>query len=94
MKNSQFARHLASSHKVGTLATQSLRLKGYPFASLAPYILDAQGNPVFLISALAIHTKNLQADPRASLLIFDDDSIDDPMAGARMNLLGDRKSVV
>lgn len=88
MKNSQLARLVAEAHKVGTLATQSLRHKGYPFASLTPYVLDDLGNPLFLISGLAIHTRNLAADGRASLLIFDDDSLDDPMTGTRLTLMG------
>lgn len=88
MKNSEIARRLAASQKTGTLATQSQRLKGYPFASIAPYVVDSKGNPVFLISSLAIHTKNIEADPRVSLLIFDEEAVEDPLSGSRMNLLG------
>lgn len=88
MKNSELARALAAEQKVGTLATQSLRLKGYPFASITPYVVDEAGNPVFLMSSLAIHTKNLLADPRASFLIVDEDAMDDPLTGSRMNLMG------
>jgi len=35
-----------------------------------PYGLDEQGRPIFLISTMAMHTQNLQADPRASLLTW------------------------
>ena len=34
-----------------------------------PYGLDSQGRPIFLISTMAMHTQNLQADPRASLFV-------------------------
>jgi putative heme iron utilization protein len=46
-----------------------------------------QGNPVFLISALAEHTKNLERDPRASLLVAESGA-DDPLANGRVTLLG------
>jgi len=34
-----------------------------------PYGLDDRGHPTFLISSMAMHTQNLQADPRSSLLV-------------------------
>jgi len=40
-----------------------------PSDRLMPYALDAQGRPIFLISTMAMHTQNLQADPRASLFV-------------------------
>lgn len=51
------------------LATHSLSLPGYPFATAVPYATDELHRPVFLISRLAEHTQNLAADPRASLLV-------------------------
>jgi heme iron utilization protein len=51
------------------LATHSLALPGYPFATALPFATDAQHRPVLLISTLAEHTQNLAADPRASLLV-------------------------
>lgn len=53
----------------GALATHSLAMPGYPFATALPFATDDQHRPVFLISRLAEHTQNLAADPRASLLI-------------------------
>ena len=41
---------------------------GYPYASLITVATEASGAPVFLISGLAQHTKNLAQDPRASIL--------------------------
>jgi putative heme iron utilization protein len=34
-----------------------------------PYGLDGHRNPIFLISTMAMHTQNLKADPRSSLLV-------------------------
>ena len=72
----------------GVLATQSLQLPGYPFASILPFVLDERHRPVFLISGLAEHTKNLLADPRASFLVSNSDG-KNVLAGARMTILGD-----
>src|SRR5437868_2615907 len=59
---------LLVSERVATLATQSAKHPGWPFASVMPYALDTDASPIFLISGMAIHTQNLLADPRASLL--------------------------
>lgn len=72
----------------GVLSTISARLEGYPFGSIAPFVLDHGGNPLFLISTIAEHTKNIQADPRVSLIAFDPAS-PDMQAGARLTLVGD-----
>lgn len=87
------ARALAESRGFGVLATVSKRMPGYPFASLTPYALDAQGRPLFLISALGVHTKNLQEDPRASLFVFDPGAEQDPLTAARMNIMGEVRPV-
>ena len=34
-----------------------------------PYPIDGIGRPIFLISNMAMHTKNIQADYRASLFV-------------------------
>lgn len=67
----QEARQLLRAQRVGMLATQSVALRGFPFASLTPYALDAQGRPLILISALSQHTLNIRADDRVSLLVYD-----------------------
>lgn len=51
------------------LATHSSSLAGFPFASNVPYIVDEHQCPILLISGLAEHTRNLAANPRASLMI-------------------------
>lgn len=79
--------HLLHGAVSGTLATHSLQLPGYPFASALPFAPDESHRPVFLVSGLAEHTKNLMADRRASFLITG--SGEPVLAGSRMTLLGD-----
>ena len=81
-------RTLLVSERVGTLATQSQRHAGWPFASVMPYALTGDGAPLFLISGMAIHTQNLLADPRASLLVMQSGAGDDPLGSPRATLLG------
>ncbi len=63
------ARRFARSQHSGVLSTISRRIEGFPFGSVAPFILDHAGRPVILISSLAEHTKNIDADPRVSLIV-------------------------
>jgi heme iron utilization protein len=53
-----------------------------------PYGLDDQGQPVFLISTMAMHTHNVRADPRSSLLVTQPEAGADPLGAARVTLLG------
>src|SRR5262249_4316818 len=75
----------------GVLSTISTRLAGYPFGSVVPYLLDHEARPVILISRLAEHTRNLDADARSSLLVHD--SSTDLQAGARLTLVGNAARV-
>ena len=61
------ARTLTYLGRVASLSTLSRKQPGFPFGSVMPYALDARANPIFLISTMAMHTQNIQADPRASL---------------------------
>ena len=54
-----------------------------------PYALDEQGRPLFLISSMAMHTQNLQADRRASLLVAQPGWQGDPLAAGRVTLMGE-----
>ena len=80
------ARTMAMQLSTGTLCTLALEPPGHPYGSLVTVGFEG-GDPVFLLSALAEHTKNLQSDPRASLLVSEDVS-DDPLANGRVTLLG------
>jgi hypothetical protein len=53
-----------------------------------PYGLDDQGHPIFLISTMAMHTQNVQSDPRSSLLVTQPDAGGDPLGASRVTLLG------
>jgi putative heme iron utilization protein len=78
----RFLRHL----RYGVLSTLSRKFGGYPFASVTPYVLDHAAHPVILVSKLAEHTRNMDADSRVSLLVRD--AGDDVQAGARLTLIG------
>ncbi len=82
------ARTLLSLASVAVLSTASNRHEGFPFGSLMPYALDESGRAIFLISNMAMHTKNLRADPRASLFVGQDLAGTDPLGAARVTLLG------
>lgn len=86
------ARDLLRAQRHGVLATVSLDLPGYPFGSITPYALDHAGQPLILISTLAQHTKNLQADPRVSLTIHDATD-PDPQAAPRLTWVADAEPV-
>ncbi len=81
------ARTLVHLGRTGTLGTLSRRHPGHPFVSIMPYAPDERGRPLVLISTLAMHTQNLDADPRASLLVTQPGG-DDPLALARVTLMG------
>jgi putative heme iron utilization protein len=85
------ARALVERARTGTLSTHSQQRPGYPFGSVAPYAPDERGRPVFLISGLALHTRNLEADPRASLLVTPAEPAEDPLAAPRVTLLGEAR---
>ena len=82
------ARTLVYLGRIGSLSTLSRRQPGFPFGSVMPYGLDNQGRPIFLISTMAMHTQNLQADPRASLLVTQHEASGDPLGESRVTLLG------
>jgi putative heme iron utilization protein len=74
--------------RIGSLSTLSRKQPGFPFGSVMPYGLDDRGRPIFLISTMAMHTQNLQADPRASLLVTQADASGDPLGASRVTLVG------
>ena len=83
------ARTLIHLGRVGALSTISRKHPGWPFGSVMPYALDDGGRPLFLISAMAMHTQNLQAEPRASLLVNQTEAGADPLGASRLTLMGE-----
>ena len=84
---------LLTNERVGTIATQSAKHPGWPFASVMPYSLAEDGSPLFLISGMAIHTQNALADSRASLLVMQSGGDADPLGAPRATLLGHVRKV-
>jgi putative heme iron utilization protein len=80
------AKSLIRSGKQGALATLATGT-GDPYCSLVNVATTSDGAPVLLISGLAIHTKNILADPRVSLMI-DERRARDPLEGARVMIAG------
>ena len=82
------ARTLVHLGRIGSLSTLSRKQPGFPFGSVMPYSLDEHGRPIFLISTMAMHTQNLKAEPRASLLVTQLNAEGDPLGASRVTLLG------
>jgi putative heme iron utilization protein len=80
------AKKLLREGRSGALATL-MPASGDPYCSLVNVATAADGAPLLLISTLAVHTKNLLADPRCSLMI-DERKEGDPLEGGRVMLSG------
>uniref|UniRef100_A0A803KQP7 CREG-like beta-barrel domain-containing protein n=1 Tax=Chenopodium quinoa TaxID=63459 RepID=A0A803KQP7_CHEQI len=57
------------AHLCTVMSRMHHRRQGYPFGSLVDFAPDAMGHPIFSFSPLAIHTRNLLADPRCTLVV-------------------------
>ena len=79
--------HLVHEARNAGLATNSTQLPGYPYATPVPLVVDERHQPILLISTLAEHTKNLLADPRASLAVVENQNSNTQTA-SRMTLVG------
>ena len=79
-------RHLLRAIRSGALASLDAG-DGTPFASLVTIATDVDGTPLMLLSRLSAHTRNLQEDPRASLL-FSAGGKGDPLAHPRLTVTG------
>src|SRR6266508_5391260 len=82
----QAAKKLMREARGGALATL-MAGSGDPYCSLVNVASAADGAPLLLISQLAVHTKNIAADPRISLML-DERKEGDPLQGARVMLMG------
>ncbi|CAK9887675.1 MULTISPECIES: HugZ family protein [Pseudomonas] len=87
------ARELLLKEYRGVLSTHSKSMPGFPFGSVVPYCLDADGNPLILISRIAQHTHNLQKDPKCSLLVGERDA-EDVQAVGRLTVLAEAHKLV
>jgi putative heme iron utilization protein len=82
----RLARSLLRRRRQGALATLMAR-SGDPYCSLANVATHADGSPILLISRLALHTQNILADARISLML-DERAEGDPLEGSRIMLAG------
>ncbi|KAK5830844.1 hypothetical protein F383_19688 [Gossypium arboreum] len=57
------------AHLCTVMSRMHHRREGYPFGSLVDFVPDSMGHPIFSFSPLAIHTRNLLADPRCTLVV-------------------------
>jgi putative heme iron utilization protein len=80
------AKKLMREARSGALATL-MAGTGDPYCSLVNVATAADGAPLLLISRLAVHTRNILADARVSLML-DERKPGDPLEGARVMLMG------
>jgi heme iron utilization protein len=88
MSNAREARRMLRAHRYGVLSTLSKRMDGYPFGSIATYLVDHDGSLLILISTLAEHTKNIAHDTRVSLITHEQRDADIQAQG-RVTVVGD-----
>lgn len=80
--------HLLHRKSTGALSTHSREPQGFPYPTALPFAVDARHRPVVLVSRLAEHARNLEADRRAGFLVVDTPPNDDVLSGERLTLLG------
>ena len=73
---------------LATVARAGAPGAGGPYASLVLFACDHDASPILLISRLADHTRNLEADPRAALLFDGTAGLASPLTGARATVIG------
>ncbi len=59
-----------------------------PYASLVMVAADLDASPLLFLSTLAVHSRNLERDPRMALLLDGTEGLETPLAGERATLLG------
>jgi len=83
---SRSAKWLLRRSRQGALATVMVN-SGDPYCSLVNVAANPDAAPLLLISRLAVHTKNILADSRVSLML--DERVEgDPLEGARIMVAG------
>jgi putative heme iron utilization protein len=82
----RLAKSLLRRSRQGALATL-MAGSGDPYCSLVNVASHPDASPILLISRLAVHTRNVLADPRVSLML-DERAAGDPLEGARIMLAG------
>ena len=89
VERARATRELFRAARSGVLSSHSIKVPGFPYGSALPHVTDHQGRPVLLISHLAEHTHNVEADPRVSFLVSPMGA--DLQSSARAALLGEAR---
>lgn len=89
LSHAEKTRTLLKRQKSGVLSTSSVDGQ-FPFGSIVNYALDANEDVFFFASALAEHTKNLEANGKASLFVSEElgDKEGDQLAVSRATVVG------
>ncbi|MDC8830008.1 HugZ family pyridoxamine 5'-phosphate oxidase [Alteromonas gilva] len=85
---SQEAKQLCRAQHSGVLSTQSTSMPGYPFGSIVPFVITHTGDVIIYISDIALHTRNIKANDKVSLTVFDP-SEEDSQSNGRVTIMGD-----
>ncbi|WP_322406690.1 DUF2470 domain-containing protein [Idiomarina sp. PL1-037] len=91
IKAAREARLLAQNKDTAVLSTISKKLQGYPFGSVSPFMLSAEGQVVFYVSDIAQHARNLSVDSRLSVTVFDAVESGDQNTHGRLTLTGNAR---
>ena len=91
MTPAEKVRRLIRRQNHGVIATESHNMPGFPYASFVEYVADQQGRPVFLISALAEHTHNINYHARISLAAAEQEG--NVLASPRFTNMGEARLV-
>ncbi|XP_022890053.1 uncharacterized protein LOC111405421 isoform X2 [Olea europaea var. sylvestris] len=75
------------AHLCTMMSQMHHRRNGYPFGSLVDFVQDPMGHPIFSLSPLAIHTRNLIANPRCTIVVQIPGW--DSLSNARVTIFGD-----
>lgn len=82
---------VASNSGHGTLATNSIQYPGFPTGSIVEFVLDEDGLPIFSLSTMSAHTKEVVMDKRASLVVTAKDF--QTIADGRITMIGEVSKV-
>ncbi|MFC3122795.1 HugZ family pyridoxamine 5'-phosphate oxidase [Agaribacter flavus] len=80
------ARRLMREQHSGVLSTTSLSMKGFPFGSVIPFLMTESGDLVIYASDIAQHSRNMKAQEKVSVCVFDSKA-SDSQANARVTVM-------
>lgn len=80
-------RSLFQSERSAVLCTVHHDLDGWPFGSIVPYAISQTGSLIVFLSDISEHSKNLQADARATVFLADPAARDNPQSAPRHAML-------